>query len=207
MRLWPATLRIFHLIESGHVGPGRNKDQSEQDIMTGYRDRAGHQAIVTHLLWDINRMDWLGNRFEFRMGMDWLENCVEWLNDNTVSFLLFAGHSLRVLEKEANPYWDFSSTTILYNIFPDMFLCHVESFLQAALPLAWLPVQGDFSQGWWFWSLDTLDVKSVTAMVRSTRKVLLVAAAAAALCTVKMTFVPGPLGRSGAMTAGAAAGT
>ena len=88
-----------------------------------------------------------------------------------------------------------------------MFLCHVESFLQAALPLAWLPVQGDFSQGWWFWSLDTLDVKSVTAMVRSTRKVLLVAAAAAALCTVKMTFVPGPLGRSGAMTAGAAAGT
>ena len=33
-----------------------------------------------------------------------------------------------------------------------MFLCHVESFLQAALPLAWLPVQGDFSQGWWFWS-------------------------------------------------------
>ena len=47
----------------------------------------------------------------------------------------------------------------------------------------------------------------MTAMVRSTRKVLLVAAAAAALCSVKMTFVPGPLGRSGAMTAGAAAGT
>ena len=46
----------------------------------------------------------------------------------------------------------------------------------------------------------------MTAMARSTRKVLLVAAAAA-LCTVKMTFVPGPLGRSGAMTAGAAAGT
>nr|AET21349.1 chloroplast soluble peridinin-chlorophyll a-binding protein precursor [Symbiodinium sp. clade B isolate HIAp] len=43
-------------------------------------------------------------------------------------------------------------------------------------------------------------------MVRSTRKVLLVAAAAAALCSVKMTFVPGPLGRSGAMAAGAAAG-
>eukprot|EP00434_Breviolum_minutum_P045072 symbB.v1.2.040335.t1/scaffold7154.1/size13002/1 len=33
----------------------RNKDQSEQDIMTGYRDRAGHQAVITHVLWDINR--------------------------------------------------------------------------------------------------------------------------------------------------------
>ena len=49
-------------------------------------------------------------------------------------------------------------------------------------------------------------MRTVTAMVRSTRKVLLVAAAAAALCSVKMTFVPGPLGRSGAMAAGAAAG-
>ena len=38
------------------------------------------------------------------MGMDWLENSVEWLDDNMVSFLLFAGHSLRVPEKEANPY-------------------------------------------------------------------------------------------------------
>ena len=47
-------LEIF--IESGRVG--RNKDQSEQDIMTGYRDRAGHQAIIAHLLWDINHMDW-----------------------------------------------------------------------------------------------------------------------------------------------------
>ena len=88
-----------------------------------------------------------------------------------------------------------------------MFLCHVESFSSSSPAFGWLPVQGDFSQGWWFWSLDSLDVKSGTAMVRSTRKVLLVAAAAAALCTVKMTFVPGPLGRSGAMTAGAAAGT
>ena len=38
------------------------------------------------------------------MGMDWLKNSVEWFDDNMVSSLLFAGHSLRVPEKEANPY-------------------------------------------------------------------------------------------------------
>eukprot|EP00434_Breviolum_minutum_P030909 symbB.v1.2.027336.t1/scaffold2762.1/size141425/13 len=70
-----------------------------------------------------------------------------------------------------------------------------------------IPVGSQFhhgAEGRLYWPHQ--DVKSVTAMVRSTRKVLLVAAAAAAaLCSVKMTFVPGPLGRSGAMTAGAAA--
>ena len=38
------------------------------------------------------------------MGMDWLENSVEWLDDNMVSFFLFAGHPLRLPEKQANPY-------------------------------------------------------------------------------------------------------
>ena len=52
----------------------------------------------------------------------------------------------RAPEKVTNPYKDFSSTTILYNICPDMFLRHVESFLQAALPSAWFKLI--FSQGW-----------------------------------------------------------
>lgn len=43
-------------------------------------------------------------------------------------------------------------------------------------------------------------------MVRATRKVFACAAAAAALCSLKTTFVPGPLSRSRAMAAGATAG-
>jgi len=43
-------------------------------------------------------------------------------------------------------------------------------------------------------------------MVRATRKVFACAAAAAALCSPKTTFVPGPLSRSRAMAAGATAG-
>jgi len=47
----------------------------------------------------------------------------------------------------------------------------------------------------------------VRAMVRTTRKVLAFGAATAAvLCSMKSTFVPGPLGRSRAMAAGATAG-
>jgi len=46
----------------------------------------------------------------------------------------------------------------------------------------------------------------VRTMVRATRKICVCAAAAAALCSLKTTFVPGPLNRSRAVAAGATAG-